>query len=225
MPDITQSIQDAVAIFSHAKVEETKDGRQASLIALHTVGRYSFWAEARLLAEIDTRQDWCDGHTSLWEWYQDFIEANGYDRPEQSEYQSFRMRTRCGFLFARCQRDEISPDLLLGLDHTKADAIYRATQETDANTLRHYLERAAQMRRSDVLRMLAPATNGAHAVTGAAGAKKTGKGDTGRTPGEDRPLDAGSEPPAAAPIPDDDRSPSTETVACPRCRHIFEWKV
>ena len=226
MADIEQSAQDAVAIFSHAKMPDTPDGRQVGLIALHTVGRYSWWAEARLLAEIDSQRDWCDGHASLWEWYQDFIESNGYDRPEQSEYQSFRVRIRCGYLFARCQRDDIPGSLLLGLDHTKADAVYRATLDSDSGTLRNFLERSAQMRRFEVLRMVAPASkDGAERTGDPPGPTISGKGDSGHADRGDRPLDATSEPPAPAPIPDDDRPSATVVVCCPECGHKFEREV
>lgn len=209
----------------------TSQERQASLINVHTVGHKAYWVECRILFEIDLQGDWTMTHSNFWEWYQNVIEANGFERPSFGEHRFYRM-VRLGHLMARCEADEIPTNLLLSVGSTKADIIWRHAKESDRDELRRLLQDATEQPREHVERQFTLDNR-----------RKTRDGQ----PGEARPVDPGqlarandaelakktetkfdasAEPGPSTPVPPDDRPHGESRYQCPCGRtHVIVGSV
>lgn len=208
---------------------DTPEDRRRVLCRLVEAGEHAWWAAAALLASIDQRREWCDGHETLWDWYCDVVEDAGMSRPEAGHYDTFRRQVRNGYLWWACEAIGVPPLVLVRVGSSKADVVYRATRQAlvggkmDGGRLQGLLDDAAAMRRMDIARTLqAPQPQEKRGEGDGSGEDVDGDGESvATTP----PLDATTEPPAPTPIPHDDRPSSTVKVTCPACGHVFDKEV
>jgi len=182
-------------------VEGTEDVR-GLLLSLHTLGERAFWAKAMALARLDQQSIWTLNHENFFNWYADYIEGNGFTRPETSQAMSFYLQVRCGYFLERCGNLGVPLDSLISVGRSKCDIIHSKIKqkmdegEIDKEEMMELLDRAAEMPRDHVHKLL--------------GVDKKRKN-----------LNPADEPPAPSPI-DETRIPSTITVTCPKCGETYE---
>jgi len=202
--------------FKNAMPAGTPEKRKADLVALHSVGEMAWWIQAERLVESDIAMDWCaDGYKTQWEWWQAFVEGNGFPRPADSEYAAFQMQVRCGRFSVRCRNLAINPELLISVGRSKVDIIARHTQDADRDAIATALSRAVELSRPDVHRLFSvDSRNGRTLADANAGDLSHDNAKPPTDTDRAQMFDAETEPPAAAPIPMDDRPANEYRYHC-----------
>lgn len=199
-------------------LDASPSDRRAVLVSVYSASELSYWATAVLLAQMDTMRDWCDGHQDMWTWFCDFIEGNGFTRPDNSEYHAFRMQVRNGRFWIRCQNLGINPELLLSIGRSKVDIIARNTQDRDKIEIEVALHRAVELNRADVHRLFsvdARRPSQQKSPNENAGVLRRDLSEPSKDAPGAQMFDASQEPEAPAPIPDDDRPSAVTRITCP----------
>lgn len=218
--------------FKLPSADGTPEQRKSAIISMRAVGTRAEWRYAAALALADEAMDWrTDGYGRMFDWVADLEEANGLERPTESDYHTFQRRVRCGYLWLNLHRNGENADMLESVGFSKADKIFARIRDIAFKDIVGLVVEAQTLSRVDVARRLEEyprqvAGKNGGAVVGGKGVEH-GAGDEGGGATGERPMfDAEREAPAPAPIPPDVRPQSTVRITCPCGRvHVVSGSV